>query len=82
MYNRDEPKEGHILVIRKRKLVTEATLFIMLDIMGDESEDGEGIEHFKINYGISMGTTTNYFRHALFDPDSLKNGIQLSTRVQ
>ena len=56
---------GETRLPRKRRLDTKEMLFMFLDILGGSNEGGMGIERLGHKYGISKGTVSNYFRHAL-----------------
>ena len=52
-------------VPRKRILDCGEMLFIFLDTLGGVNEGGAGRERTALKYGMSIGTASNYFRHAL-----------------
>lgn len=53
-------------VSRNRKLSTSEMLLFFLDILSGGNEWWQVLERLSFSTGFSIGTASNYFRHALF----------------
>lgn len=50
---------------RKRRLNTEQMLFLLFDVFNGSNEGVQGVVRLGREHGISPGSVSNYFRHAL-----------------